>query len=195
MFKPKLTIELVPKTSHYTNVRTLLPKKTWDMLRKVSYAKANNKCQICGDTGKNQGYRHNVECHEIWEYTQTGVQLLKGLISLCPKCHQVKHYGRAQAIGKGKEAFTHLMKVNKWDKATTENYIGSVYQEYKIRSKVKWKLNLAVLNEKYDVSKDIIKEYMVPTRGKTVIPPWKSKASRKKTAKKKTIKKSRRPKR
>jgi hypothetical protein len=33
MEKPRLTIELVPSTCFYSNVRTLLPKKVWDNLR------------------------------------------------------------------------------------------------------------------------------------------------------------------
>lgn len=84
MRKPKLTIELIPSTSHYKNVRTILPTKEWDRLRKESYAKAKYKCQICGDVGTNQGYKHKLECHEIWHYTSSGVQLLKELVSLCP---------------------------------------------------------------------------------------------------------------
>jgi len=84
MKKPKLTIELIPSTSFYTNVRSILPTKDWDRLRKESYIKANFKCQICGDVGTNQGYRHKLECHEIWVYQKDGVQLLKELVSLCP---------------------------------------------------------------------------------------------------------------
>ena len=101
MSEPKLTIELVPSTCWFSNVRTLLPKKTWDTLRKESYNKANNKCEVCGDHGKNQGVKHFVECHEIWEYDDTNrTQTLKGLISLCPRCHMVKHFGRTTVIGK-----------------------------------------------------------------------------------------------
>ena len=66
----KLTIELVPQTSWYTNVRSNVSKEQWDVIRKKCYAQANNVCEICGDTGKNQGYKHNVECHEIWEYNE-----------------------------------------------------------------------------------------------------------------------------
>jgi len=32
----KLTVELIPKTCFYSNVRTLLPNKYWDLLRKDS---------------------------------------------------------------------------------------------------------------------------------------------------------------
>ena len=84
MKTPKLTCELIPTTTHYTNVRSILSQSIWDKLRKTSYKKANFKCEICGDTGINQGYRHNLECHEVWVYTKDGVQLLKELVSLCP---------------------------------------------------------------------------------------------------------------
>ena len=36
MKKPKLTIELVPRTCFYSNVRSNLPDKEWDRLRKIS---------------------------------------------------------------------------------------------------------------------------------------------------------------
>jgi hypothetical protein len=85
MKKIKLTIELIPKTCFFSNVRTLLPKKYWDLLRRSSYAKAGYKCEICGESGKNQGYKHEVECHEIWEYNdRLKIQKLLGLVSLCP---------------------------------------------------------------------------------------------------------------
>ena len=58
MTKPKLTIELVPSTSFYTNVRSILPKSEWDRLRKDSYKKAKFKCQICKESGLDQGYKH-----------------------------------------------------------------------------------------------------------------------------------------
>ena len=112
----RLTVELIPRTLFFSNVRTLLPKKYWDSIRKDSYEKAKDKCEICGDTGKNQGYRHNLECHEIWDYNEEKkVQKLVGLVSLCPKCHQVKHFGRTSAIGKQAEAFKHMEKVNNWN--------------------------------------------------------------------------------
>jgi 5-methylcytosine-specific restriction endonuclease McrA len=111
----QLTVELIPKTVFFSNVRTLLKQKYWDLVRKDSYKRAGHKCEICGEKGKEQGFRHDVECHEIWDYDNTTrVQKLLGLISLCPKCHQVKHFGRTSAIGKQAEAFKHLEHVNKW---------------------------------------------------------------------------------
>jgi hypothetical protein len=49
----------------------------------VLRCEANNKCEICKETGKTQGYKHNVECHEIWIYNdEDKIQKLIGLISL-----------------------------------------------------------------------------------------------------------------
>ena len=60
----KLTIELVPRTSWYNNVRSNVSKERWDELRFDSYAKAKHHCEICGETGKEQGYEHDVDCEE-----------------------------------------------------------------------------------------------------------------------------------
>ena len=35
--KPKLLVELIPKTAHYSNVRTMVKPAEWDKLRKASY--------------------------------------------------------------------------------------------------------------------------------------------------------------
>ena len=157
--KTELHIELVPKTCFYSNVRTLLPNKYWDQLRKESYAAANNVCEVCGDTGKNQGYGHNVECHEIWDYNEdTRTQKLLGLVSLCPKCHQVKHFGRTSAIGKQPEAFKHMEKVNNWSHKDCVEHAADSMMIWMDRSKYKWKLDLDILNEKFDIPKKLITE-------------------------------------
>jgi len=68
MKKPKLTIELVPSSCHYSNVRSVIPTKYWNILRKESYAKAKFKCEICKGSGLDQGYRHALEYYEILNY-------------------------------------------------------------------------------------------------------------------------------
>lgn len=146
--KPKLTIELVPKSCHFSNVRTCVSTSDWDKIRKLSYEKANNKCEICGDSGKNQGYKHNVECHEIWQYDEeTLTQKLVGLISLCPKCHMVKHIGRSIAIGQEEVCYKQLSKVNKWTQTQIQTHIVESFDKHKKLSKHKWKLDISLLSE------------------------------------------------
>ena len=75
----------------------------------MSYKKAEYKCELC--CGK--GETHPVECHEIWDFDmQNKVQKLIGLISLCPKCHKVKHSGLAITNGEEELIVNHIKKIN-----------------------------------------------------------------------------------
>ena len=185
--KPKLTVELIPKTCHYSNVRTTVTKQEWDKIRFTSYESANNKCEICGDVGKNQGYNHNVECHEIWEYDdENKIQKLIGLISLCPICHQVKHIGRAIAMKRHKIVYDQLIKVNKWTQQEVEQHVLTSFELHKERSKFEWGLDLSILTEEpYGIKLKDFKTRIFKVR------KYKKKRKRKstktKTAAKKTV--------
>lgn len=151
--KPKLTIELVPSTCHYSNVRSTVTTTEWDKIRFISYEAAGNKCEICKETGKTQGYKHNVECHEIWNYNdETHTQTLVGLVSLCPNCHQVKHIGRAIAMGRQEICLKQLAKVNKWTPIEIQQHILNSFELHKERSKYQWTLDISLLTtEPYNI--------------------------------------------
>ncbi|MFA7219147.1 MAG: HNH endonuclease [Synergistaceae bacterium] len=137
-----LTIELIPKTAWNINVRSELPKKEWDRLRREAYRLADYKCEICGGVG----HKHPVECHEIWEYNETDhIQILRGLTAICPSCHEVKHIGRAQIMGHYDRAREHLAKVNKWSIKEAEKYIREQFAVWRKRSESEWELNLSWL--------------------------------------------------
>ncbi len=143
----KLTIELVPKTSFWQNVRNEVPKKIWDKVRKFVYKRANYKCEICNGKGKT----HPVECHEIWEYDDASrIQTLIDFISLCPKCHQVKHLGLSEIRGFGVEAEEHLQKINGWNKVETDIYITLEFDLWRERSEYEWRTNTDYLREFLD---------------------------------------------
>ena len=137
-----LTIELVPQTSWFSNLRSELPRKKWDEIRKECYAKAGHRCEICGGVGK----KHPVECHEIWHYDdEKKEQKLTGLVALCPSCHQVKHIGFAQIQGKYEVAREHLAKVNKWDIEDAEEYIRAQFETWNERSQHSWSVNITLV--------------------------------------------------
>lgn len=183
MDEPKLTVELIPATVFFNNVRSALEVKDWDKLRKASYEKAGHKCEICGDIGKNQGYKHNVECHEIWDYNfKTSTQKLIGLISLCPRCHQIKHIGRTFAIGKQAEAFLHMEKVNKWNHKQVVTYLVECFKEHKRKSEIYWKLDLSILTTQFDVDKVKVSK---GTKKQVVKKPFWKKTKRRKIRRKK----------
>ena len=146
--KKQLLVELIPKTCHYSNVRTTVKPTEWDKIRFISYEAAGNKCEICGDTGKNQGYKHAVECHEIWHYDdEKHVQKLIGLISLCPLCHMTKHIGRAMAMGRENFCYTQLSKVNNWTKEQIQEHVLTSFEVHKERSKHEWTLDISILEK------------------------------------------------
>lgn len=143
----KLTIELVPSTSWYSNVRSNVSKSEWDKIRKHCYQLAHNRCEICGDVGFNQGRKHAVECHEIWHYNDDDKsQKLIGLIALCPNCHQCKHAGLAILNGKRNLITKHLMKVNNISWSSADSYINESFKLWNERSQFDWNVDISYLD-------------------------------------------------
>ncbi len=138
-----LTVELVPSTCWFSNVRDHVSRKTWDKLRKMTYKQANYRCEVCGGRGD----KWAVECHEIWHYDDPNyIQTLAGLTALCPSCHQVKHIGLAGLRGYGKRAEAHLAKINGWKREQTDAYLETVWDTWHERSSHDWSLDLDWLN-------------------------------------------------
>src|SRR6266511_250675 len=111
----RLTIELVPKTSWYNNVRALVDELGWDRIRR-----------------------------QVWRQDddRTHVQMLVRMIALCPACHQVKHIGFANVKGKGTQARAHLARVNGWTLEQADAYISQAFQVWAQRSAGPWTLDL-----------------------------------------------------
>lgn len=142
--EPLLTIELVPSTCWYSNVRSEVSKEEWEVLKKRTYRQANYCCEVCGGKGD----KHPVECHEIWHYDDKQlVQTLIGLIALCPACHECKHIGYARTQGRGKIAAAHLARVNGWTEPQADIYINQCFEIWQKRSQVQWQLDISYLNQ------------------------------------------------
>ena len=145
----KLTIELVPRTAWYKNLRSELSKSEWDKLRKITYKKANNVCEICGGVGP----KWPVECHEVWNYDEeNNTQTLTGLQAICPNCHQCKHIGLAQVQGHYDTAKAHLAEVNEITLEEAEEYINACFDIWEERSLKKWTLNTEWLQEDHTIT-------------------------------------------
>jgi hypothetical protein len=165
----RLTIELVPKTSWYNNVRALVDGPTWGRIRRMVYRQADYRCEVCGGKGP----EHPVECHEVWRYDdRTRVQALVRMIALCPACHQVKHIGLANAQGEGAQARAHLARVNGWTLEQTDAYIAEAFQVWAQRSGGPWTLDLEglrpyVLGSEYA---RIVRQAAIPPQQRTIKP-------------------------
>lgn len=141
-----LTIELVPSTCFFSNVRSMVSVKNWNILRTQCYQLANHRCEICDQSNK---WQTTVECHEVWEYDDINkIQRLDKLITLCPSCHRVKHWGLAIINGKEKENYKHFMSINNIDLDQAIELVKEAFKKHKERSNYKWKVDLSYLDNK-----------------------------------------------
>lgn len=139
-----LTIELVPRTSWYKNVRSHVSREEWERLKKLTAERAGRVCEICHGRGR----KWPVECHEIFAYDDvTHVQRLVKLAALCPSCHEVKHLGLAGVRGRRAAAIAHLARVNDWSTADAELYAEGCFELWSRRSNHQWKLDLSYLEQ------------------------------------------------
>ncbi len=136
----KLTVDLVPQTQWYKNLRNQVPRSVWDKLRKGVYAQAGFKCQICGAEGK-------LNCHEIWEYEEENlVQHLKGFHAVCSMCHHVTHFGMSSILASQghldiEEVVGHFMKVNDVSREAFEEHLLDAADIWSCRSQFEWVLD------------------------------------------------------
>ena len=137
----KLTIELVPKTSWYDNMRKVLSKAAWDKIRRETYKKYGNRCGICKAAGR-------LSCHEIWQYDdREHQQTLLGFIALCDLCHHVKHIGFAWVLAEQgkldyKKVISHFIKVNRCSNKEFVDHKKAAFELWRKRSMYKWEVNL-----------------------------------------------------
>ncbi len=137
-----LDFELVPDGCWYSNLRTLLKKSQWDILRKNAYERAEGKCMICSAKPK------RLEAHERWSYNEkTCVQKLEDIIAVCHLCHSVIHIGRTQLMGEEDKAIKHFTKVNKCSYADYRKALGQANIIHQRRNKIEWQLDLSKLEE------------------------------------------------
>jgi hypothetical protein len=139
--KLKLTIELVPSTSWYDNLRKYTSKEDWDKIRKRAYAKYVHRCGICGAEGR-------LNCHEMWEYDdKKHIQKLVSFIALCDMCHHVKHIGLAGILAlEGnldyEKVVEHFTKVNNCEMRTFGKHRERAFDEWRRRSQYEWHVDL-----------------------------------------------------
>ena len=143
-----LTIELVPRSCWYSNVRSNVSETTWSRLKSICFKAANYRCEICS----NRGLHHPVECHEIWHYDDHRlIQRLDRLIALCPRCHQVKHIGLAIERSETHKAIEWLCHVNSISPDQALQLVKRACTIHEIRSAYSWSLDLSLLSGYYQV--------------------------------------------
>ena len=139
----KLGFELVPDGCWYSNLRSVLKPKEWDIVRREAYARANGRCAICSRSVS------RLEAHEVWSYDmKTQTQKLENVIAICHLCHSVIHIGRTQLLGDEDKAIAHFCKVNSCNYSDYVRALGEANALHKKRNEVsEWKLDLSYLKK------------------------------------------------
>jgi|GEM_PF-432973 len=154
---PHITCDLVPESTWFLNLRSLLPKEQWDRIRKETYKRAGYRCQVCGGRGP----KWPVECNEQWQYLpdpanpQRGIQKLLRLAALCPTCHSIKHAGLANIRGNLKQTLAHMALVNGWDETQCRKHLNEASAFAEERNEKAWSFDLSLLSD-YGVDKILI---------------------------------------
>ena len=142
----KLNFELVPDGCWYSNLRSVLKPKAWDIIRKDAYQRAGGKCMICARKAT------RLEAHERWSYDEKNkMQKLEDVIAVCHSCHSVIHIGRTQLLGDEEKAVAHFCKVNKCSYADYIKALGKANEDHRRRNQVdEWGLDISFLNKYFN---------------------------------------------
>lgn len=144
--KGKILPDMIPWEMCGINVRSRTTDDEWKGLSNHAKKRKGFKCEICGEHGKQQGFEHAVEAHEIWLHDhKTRTQKLIGIQILCPLCHKFKHIAFADSRGYSRQVRAHIQKVNGWTADQVELAINRAKHEVK-QLRGKWKLDLTYLN-------------------------------------------------
>ena len=139
--KLRLSIELVPSSSWGQNLRDLLTREQWDVLRRKTYEHYGYRCGICHSNTR-------LYCHEIWSYDDTNhVQTLTGLIALCKICHHCKHMGYAGILASRGEldleqVKAHFLRVNGCSQEVFQMHQEYAFQLHEERSQHEWTVDI-----------------------------------------------------
>ena len=143
--KEKLTFEIVPEACWYVNLRSVLLPEDWDKVRKDAYARAKGRCMICLKSTS------RLEAHEKWSYDEErAIQKLETVVALCRECHEVKHIGRAQLMGRGDDVMEQFMRVNECSQMEFHEALSKANEEHFRRNKIEgWSTDISWLKNKF----------------------------------------------
>lgn len=139
--KRLLSIELIPKTAWYKNVRSTVPCSVWMEIRVLHL---RHFCVYCGT-------EHELNLHEIWQWDDIRhVQKLTGFETVCFLCHNIKHLAFGgimieQGVIERKDLVKHYCQVNDCSAKDFERDAFEAMKVWEERSKFVWILDMTYL--------------------------------------------------
>ena len=153
----KLSIQLVPRTAWYDNLRSRLPN--WSEISKQ--VRSIGYCEICGNTTS------SLEAHEVWKYDDIAeIQSLDHIVCVCDKCHKSIHFGHSLIAGCADEAFNHYKKINNLTDKDAEADIAEAQSVWRKRSQHDWTINKKQIIDKIYEQLGIVCDFDAPINGR-----------------------------
>ncbi|MFE6864531.1 hypothetical protein [Nocardia sp. NPDC057668] len=140
--------DLLPPTTHDSNIRGIVDREIWDALRIPVCAAAGNRCEICGERSTRNGRSSRPDCHEKWVFEfrdDRPVQRLQRLIAVCQGCRQVQHSGLARVKGLEHEVIARLCRINRWSREQADADLDRSSARCSYLDQFDWDLDLSVL--------------------------------------------------
>lgn len=147
-----LVPKALPTSSHYANLRQVLPRTKWDKLRKLAYERANHMCELC------HGKPPRLEAHELWRFDfDLKIQYLERVVALCSKCHAMQHalllrLQHDQGIKNAQVVVNHYNKLNNV-KITFDKFFAIATNEHNKYEKIFW--DVVVVKEFDDLLQEL----------------------------------------
>lgn len=152
--KPKLEVGLVPANAWGKNIRAIVSEENWlklrdnfcayyDPYRNYPEPVALLTCEACGDK-----FSESLHLHELWDFDdKNGRQVLTGFMPVCEDCHNSIHIGRANKVGLGERAKSHLKKINSWSDEQLFEHLESASALWNKRLGIDYELDISWLIE------------------------------------------------
>jgi Domain of unknown function (DUF5710) len=142
-----LSVDLIPKSAWFTNVRSCVSPEDWERLRTMVTRRAWQRCEFCS-ANRDPEMQRRLEVHERWAFDDASrVQTLRRLVCICSDCHAVVHYGVTQIQGDVEAAFEHLIAVAELDVPQAKAHVLDAFRVWEERSQHQWDLDLSMLTK------------------------------------------------
>jgi hypothetical protein len=135
----QLFVDLLPKDSSITLKRTLEDSE-YSKLRNIVVKRVAYKCEICNTECFSKDNKYLQLCERFSYSIEKKIQKLERIVAMCKECFQT-----VRLLDKG-IALTRLIEINQTDKEDAKQHIFDAYEIWKVRSNIKWNVDLSIVS-------------------------------------------------
>lgn len=116
-----LRYELVPPFFFHKAPRSQMPARTWKKISSFVAERADHRCEICGDKGR--------EAHERYSILDDTL-IIRRVMYVCRDCHMTLHPGFAQIMGRLGYSFARYARINNVSEAVAVEDVRAAFARW-----------------------------------------------------------------